>query len=248
MAEDILIPGNGDGYSQAGGGAQPPNAAGAGGDCASRGMVTTNITADGRPKTAPDGECVDGAEASRRMQLFDQNYPDTRGSNNNNPLGTGGTRPGSTTFNPGPVPQFTAPKFDFNEKFAYPSLQEAQNEPGFQFRLQQGLGALNNAKSAIGTLRGGATYKALNDYAQQFASQEYGNVANRALTGYLTRRDTAQNAWENLFRGSQAEYAPKLVGWQTNAQLGDAGVGREWQDYLRSKLSAADILAALGGY
>jgi hypothetical protein len=222
-------------------GEKPPASGGCG-----AGMVETGLDAQGKPMNGR--ECVSIAEADRRTTLavgpmggVTQEPGKTPGA------GGGGTpRPGSYAYDPGAVPQFKAPAFTFNEQFRYPSFEEAQNEPGYRFRLDSGLGALQNSAAARGTLRSGATLKGLNDYAQNFASQEYGNVANRSLQGFQTRRDTAQQAWENLFRGAQAEYAPNLVGWQTRAQLGDNGLNRQWDAWRYDNLSAADILAALG--
>jgi hypothetical protein len=191
---------------------------------------------------------VDENEYNRRLDLnIANNRPRSEPVRPGAGSGPGGAtpRPDSYRHNPGPVPVFTAPKFTFDEQFRYPTFEEAQNEPGFQFQLQNGLGALQNSAAARGTLRGGATLKALNDYAQNFAAQGYGNVANRALQGFQTRRDTAQQAWENLFRGSQAEFAPRLVGWQTNAQLGDNALNRQWDAFRWDNLSARDLLDAI---
>lgn len=57
-----------------------------------------------------------------------------------------------------------------------------QADPGYQFRLQQGAQAVNNSAAARGMLGSGATLKALQDYGQGQASQEYGNWWNRAAS------------------------------------------------------------------
>ena len=87
------------------------------------------------------------------------------------------------------VPQFTAPT-DVTE----------QNDPGYQFRLQQGEQAIKNAASANGTLFSGATAKGLSDYAQNTASNEYGQVYNRAMQQYQTQLNS-QNTLYNRFAG-----------------------------------------------
>jgi hypothetical protein len=70
--------------------------------------------------------------------------------------------------------------------FAAPTNVTEQNDPGYQFRLQQGQKALENSAAARGGLLSGGTAKAINDYAQGSASNEYGNVYNRALQTYQT--------------------------------------------------------------
>ncbi len=52
-------------------------------------------------------------------------------------------------------------------------------DPSYRFRLDQGLGAVNRSAAARGKSLSGQTLKALNDYAQNFASQEYNNVYDR---------------------------------------------------------------------
>lgn len=55
-------------------------------------------------------------------------------------------------------------------------------DPGYQWRLAQGLDATQNAAVARGMGMSGNTLKALNDYAQGAAAQEYGNTFNRYMS------------------------------------------------------------------
>ena len=52
-------------------------------------------------------------------------------------------------------------------------------DPGYQFRLNQGLSGVTQNKAVNGLLKSGSALKALNDYAQGGASQEYGAAYNR---------------------------------------------------------------------
>lgn len=52
-------------------------------------------------------------------------------------------------------------------------------DPGYQFRMNQGTAAIQASAAANGGLMSGNTMKALNDYGQQSASQEYQNAYNR---------------------------------------------------------------------
>jgi hypothetical protein len=107
----------------------------------------------------------------------------------------------------GQLSQLTQPGGDLlkgYQDFNAPTGVNEQNDPGYQFRLQQGQQALQNSAAARGGLLTGGTAKALNDYAQNSASQEYGNVYNRALQGYQT------NA--NNFYTNQANTYGRLAG------------------------------------
>lgn len=52
-------------------------------------------------------------------------------------------------------------------------------DPGYDFRLQQGLGALQKSAASRGTLLTGGALKALTSFGQGMASQEYANAFNR---------------------------------------------------------------------
>jgi len=54
-----------------------------------------------------------------------------------------------------------------------------KGDPGYQWRLQQGMDALQGSASAKGGLFSGAAGKAINEYGQGFASNEYNNAYNR---------------------------------------------------------------------
>lgn len=52
-------------------------------------------------------------------------------------------------------------------------------DPGYKFRLDQGLGAIQSSAAAKGLLGSSATLQGINDYAQNAASQEFGNAYGR---------------------------------------------------------------------
>lgn len=87
----------------------------------------------------------------------------------------------------------------WNQTFQSPNSVTEQNDPGYQFRLQQGQQALQNSAAARGGLLSGGTAKALTDYNQNAASGEYGNVYNRALQNYNTNYNTFTNDQTNTF-------------------------------------------------
>jgi hypothetical protein len=72
--------------------------------------------------------------------------------------------------------------------------------PGYDFRLKQGVQAIDRGASAGGMLNSGARLKALNDYGQGMASSEYQNylnnlynVAGMGQTGAAGMANAGQN-------------------------------------------------------
>lgn len=59
-------------------------------------------------------------------------------------------------------------------------MSRLEQAPGYQFRLQQGQNSIQNLLASKGGLKSGAAMKALEEYAQGTASQEFGNQV-----GYL---------------------------------------------------------------
>jgi hypothetical protein len=73
-------------------------------------------------------------------------------------------------------------------------------DPGYQFRLQQGMMTAQNQANAGGGLLGGNAMRGLQDYAQGAASQEYGNAFNR----YQTQRGNIFNTLADIAGLGQA--------------------------------------------
>lgn len=67
--------------------------------------------------------------------------------------------------------QFDPGKFTFN----------FEEDPGYQFRLAEGNKAMDRSAAARGNLLSGGQAKALTQYNQGMASQEYGNAFGRAM-------------------------------------------------------------------
>lgn len=87
----------------------------------------------------------------------------------------------------------------YGQTFQSPTDVTEQNDPGYKFRIQQGLDALQNSAAARGGLESGGTAKALNDYAQNSASSEYGNVYNREFNNFQTGYNQYNNDQNNQF-------------------------------------------------
>lgn len=72
------------------------------------------------------------------------------------------------------------PNSGFNQQLS--ADQVMQNDPGYQFRQQQGQQALNNNVMATSGMLSGAALKAATNYNQGYASNEYQNAYNRDIT------------------------------------------------------------------
>ena len=56
---------------------------------------------------------------------------------------------------------------------------DVRDDPGYQFRMDEGVNALDSSAAARGRLQSGAQSKGVNSFAQGLASQEFGNAYNR---------------------------------------------------------------------
>ena len=63
-------------------------------------------------------------------------------------------------------------------------MDKFQADPGYAFRMSEGMKALERSAAARGGLLSGATLKGTQRYGQDLASQEYQNAFNRYLTSY----------------------------------------------------------------
>jgi hypothetical protein len=136
------------------------------------------------------------------------------------------------------------PDFDF--KFS-------QDDPSYQFRLKEGQRALENSAAARGTLLSGATAKALQNYGQEAASQEYGNAFGRALQGYQTNlgKDfgTFDRNWGAKLGAGTANINAALGEGQLQLGVWDRNMGlarTQWQD-AKSAAEAAAAASASNG-
>jgi hypothetical protein len=59
------------------------------------------------------------------------------------------------------------------------TMADYQADPGYAFRLKQGMNAMNNQAAARGGLISGNALKAAQGYGQEMGSQEYSNAYNR---------------------------------------------------------------------
>jgi len=177
------------------------------------------------------------------MRLQNPNY-DTGGggglgsgqSYNGPAFSMGGPFTGFQSVNPG---SFGYDPLQNQQSFQLPTGQQAlDQDPGYQFRLQQGLDALQNSAAARGGLGDPNTLRAVQDYGQGAASQEYQNAYNRALQTYQTNTGT------NL-AAQQQQYQQGLGAFQTNAQTALQANNQNFQNALAQyQANFQDPLAA----
>lgn len=178
------------------------------------------------------------AQQINAPQNFQYNGPAAPG-----PLGAAqqvGT-PANFSYQPLQTPQnFSYQALQTPSTFNAPTGVNEQNDPGYQFRLQQGIQALQNNQAASGILRTGGAAKALNDYAQNNASNEYANVYNRALQGYQTNTQTQLGA-------QNQQYQQGANAYQTNAQTQAAAQAQQYgQEYQANQGNFQNQVAAAG--
>ena len=88
-------------------------------------------------------------------------------------------------------------------------MDQFQQDPGYAFRMSEGMKALERSAAARGGLLSGSTLKGAQRYGQDLASQEYMNAFNR----YQAERNARLNPLQSLAG----------VGQTATNQLGQAG-------------------------
>lgn len=74
------------------------------------------------------------------------------------------------------------------------SMADYEQDPGYAFRLKQGMKGLESTAAARGGLLSGNALRAASQYNQDMASQEYQNAFNR----YQTNRANQLQPWQSL--------------------------------------------------
>ena len=96
----------------------------------------------------------------------------------------------------------TQPGGEATKAFAYDPFNY-QADPGYAFRLKEGMNAMNATAAARGGLISGNALKAGQDYGQAQGSQEYSNAFNRYLSNYSNAQNTFQLNRNNLLQPLQ---------------------------------------------
>ena len=103
------------------------------------------------------------------------------------------------------------------DKFVEPTAEEAMSDPNYQFEMNEGERALQQAAAAKGVLNGGGTLKDIAAWAQNYATSRIADVRNRALSRYQVNYQAALDA-----------FTGKMSGWQTFGQMGQRQNETDW--------------------
>ena len=131
------------------------------------------------------------------------------------------------------VPQLELPEYQQYEDFTAPTVAEAEADPSYKFRRQEGTRALDYAAAARGVDRGGNTWRALMDLGQGLATEQYDKVRGYRFQEHLAGRDEGRFAHgaasqrglamfgaenENYWRGDDRVRSDSRFEYSTNAQ------------------------------
>ena len=143
----------------------------------------------------------------------------------------GGQYPLASVMGTGLMQPWTTP-------FQAPNDVTQQNDPGWQFRMNEGQKAIERSSAAKGTLLTGGTLKDLAGWSQDYASNEYDRVYGRALGEY-------QQAY-NIFGNNQANQYNRLAGLSSQGQNAAAGMPNQQyaQNASNQLTDNANVLAA----
>jgi len=173
---------------------------------------------------------------------------------------SGGT---AGAYTPPEFKAFDAGRFNYNaprvDRIAAMQLSERPDfqfqfnqaeDPGAQVREKRGMQALQNSAAARGNLLTGATAKALQDYGQESASQEYQASYQRALQNYNTNLGkefgTFDRNWGAQFGAGQANQNAAIAEGQMGLEANkfNYGIARQGYEDERSAANAAASASA----
>lgn len=136
--------------------------------------------------------------------------------------------------------QFDPGSFSFN----------FEADPGYQFRLQEGQKAMDRSAAARGNLLSGGQAKALTQYNQGMASQEYGNAFNRAMQKHSVEAARRGDQFNRLATmagvGQTASQQMQAAGNVYGQQVGQ-GTLNMGNAYANNALNQGNIQANLFG-
>jgi hypothetical protein len=115
-------------------------------------------------------------------------------------------------------------------------MAEFQADPGYNFRMAEGMKALERSAAARGLLQSGGTLKGIQQYGQNLASSEYENAFSR----YLSQREARMDPYRYLTGIGQAAAAGQA------ANVGSTGAALAEIAAQRGNVNAAQAAGAAG--
>lgn len=125
-----------------------------------------------------------------------------------------------------------------------------QQDPGYEFRMNEGNKAINNAAAARGMGNSGATMKALTKYGQDYASNEYDKAYNRNFNRLSTLAGFGNNAsaTNSANAGNYGQgVAANAIGMGNAAASNQIAGANRMSNFINSGMQAAGQAASGGG-
>ena len=124
-------------------------------------------------------------------------------------------------------------------------MEQFQQDPGYAFRMSEGMKGIERSAAARGGLLSGATLKGIQRYGQDLGSQEYTNAFNR----YQTERNARLNPLQSLAGIGQTSTNQLVAGGQNYANAAGEAMGAAGQARASGYMGSANSLSgALGQY
>ena len=142
-----------------------------------------------------------------------------------------------------PLPERTAapaPMQAFGETFTAPDPQKSRESPGFQFRFDQAMEAIERSGLAKGNYFTNAVSQGLQEQGANIADTYYDQDYGRALSDYTTRRDTHNQNEGNRFdseranRGDSWGQETDTYGMTRTNRMDDRGIFEDDRNFGRS--------------
>lgn len=236
----------------------PPGGGASTGPCPDPSTFPADVDSSGNRKPADAADCINAAESARRNALYNQRIGDT-GQPKNPTQGTGGGAPKPSgpvpPYNPGykfaPVPEFGGlPDFE-GPKFTAPSFEDAMNDPGYKFAVDEGRRARDASAASRGSLRTGAQARSLDAYGQAMGAQQYSNVYGRRFGEHDQAYRQAFGEYGQRYRQALDMYSPKLAEWtmlsSAEQRAKDIANQNQFGQWYANNLTAAQLMSLLSG-
>lgn len=117
-------------------------------------------------------------------------------------------------------------------------MPQFEADPGYQFRMAEGVKALERSAAARGLLQSGTTLKGITQYGQNVASDEYQNAFQR----YLAQREASMEPYRFLTGVGQAAAAGQA------SNIGAAGSNLAELAATRGNINAQQAIGSANAY
>jgi hypothetical protein len=203
-------------------------------------IIGGNKAANAQNNAAAQSTAIEQAQLDEAKREYEQNRTDLA------PYRAAGT------VALGQIGAGTAAGGEFNSPF---NGQNLTNDPGYQFRLDQGNRGIEASAAARGGVLGGGTLKALSAYNSGEASQEYNNAFNRYQTDTTSRYNRlasiagiGQTATNSTIAASEANTATQQAGANQIAGNIQAAGNANASSYVNTANAIGGAANTLGSY